>query len=123
MNVILTEPLRQAERILEAGTRLDLPEPKALKLVELGYALEIASPEALSFREEIPVLPSSPQTIQPRYSRGGRIKFFGRSSRDILEGEIIMISRPAPDGTPWYQVRGRNQIVFVSQNHIVGEIT
>lgn len=58
----------------------------------------------------------------PRYSRGTRVKFLGRHSRDVLEGEIIALLPPAPDGTPWYQVRGRDRVLCVSQNHIMGEI-
>ena len=52
MNIILTEPLRQAERVLEAGTRLDLPEQKALKLIGLGYARGVPSPDAPSHPDQ-----------------------------------------------------------------------
>ena len=80
---------------------------------------EIPDPES---KGEAPRTPPGPTSSFPRYSRGKRIKFLGRHSRDFLEGKIIALLPPAPDGTPWYQVQTRNQVVFVSQNHIVEEI-
>ena len=77
---------------------------------------EIPDPES---KGEAGRTPPGPTSSLPRYSRRKRIKFLGRHSRDVLEGEIIALLPPAPDGTPWYQVRTRNQIVCVSQNHIV----
>ena len=95
-----------------------------LSLPSISTEPEMVGPEYPSGEEgkagrTPPGPPSSPETIMYRYSRRKRIKFLGRHSRDVLEGEIIALLPPAPDGTPWYQVRTRNQIVCVSQNHIV----
>lgn len=70
MNIILTESLKQSDRILEPGTRLDLPEPKALKLIELGCARKPTSPEAPSCPEtgsKQATLPEEP----PEPEKGG----------------------------------------------------
>lgn len=112
-----TQTPKRSDTFLDPGTCLNLPENKAQKLIDLGLAMAVDTPPKCPAPSPVP--PASTKMTMSRYSRGERVKFFGRHSRDILEGEIIAILRPAPDGTPWYQVRGRDQVTYISENHII----
>lgn len=77
MNIILTEPLKQAEHIMNAGTWLDLPEAKALKLIELGYARKTPSQDAPSCPDQAPECPTIPEGREPPPSRIEAPDYYG----------------------------------------------
>ena len=44
MNIVLQKPVKKNDRVLEPGTRIDLPETAALKLIGMGLARKDDAP-------------------------------------------------------------------------------